>query len=165
MEKGYLLPGQTEVLYPAKEILARVQTGRTVYLTGLDQNLNNFAVSDKFGFDVKNVNSYQNSFELLIKDLTRWKNNGYRVVLLSASRTRASRLASDLREYDLKAYCPDSEVAEENTETYPQKQKFAQVEIMVVYGNLHRGFEYPLLKFVVITEGDMFGAEKKKTEA
>lgn len=161
LEKGYLLPGQTEVLYPAKEILARVQTGRTVYLTGLDQNLNNFSVNDKFGFDVKNVNSYQNSFELLIKDLTRWKNNGYRVVLLSASRTRASRLASDLREYDLKAYCPDSEVAEENGDVSAET-KVRPGEIMVVYGNLHRGFEYPLLKFVVITEGDMFGAEKKK---
>ena len=33
---------------------------------------------------------------------------------------------------------------------------------MVTYGNLHRGFEYPLLKFVFITEGDMFGVEKKK---
>ena len=35
-------------------------------------------------------------------------------------------------------------------------------EIMVTYGSLHRGFEYPLLKFVYITEGDMFGVEKKK---
>ena len=26
LEKGYLLPSQTEVLYPAKEILARIQT-------------------------------------------------------------------------------------------------------------------------------------------
>ena len=33
---------------------------------------------------------------------------------------------------------------------------------MVVSGNLHRGFEYPLLKFVVITDGDIFGTEKKK---
>ena len=35
-------------------------------------------------------------------------------------------------------------------------------EILVTYGNLHRGFEYPLLKFVFITEGDMFGVEKKR---
>ena len=66
-------------------------------------------VNHKFSFDVRNVNSYQNSFEILIKDLTRWKKEGYRVVLLSASRTRASRLAGDLREYDLRAYCPDGE--------------------------------------------------------
>ena len=41
-------------------------------------------------------------------------------------------------------------------------------EILVTYGKLHRGFEYPLIKFVVITEGDMFGGgrgrkKKKKT--
>ena len=35
-------------------------------------------------------------------------------------------------------------------------------EILVTYGNLHRGFEYPMIKFIVITEGDMFGVEKKK---
>lgn len=50
---------------------------------------------------------------MLIKDLTRWKKEGWRVILLSASRTRASRLASDLREYDLKAFCPDPPVGEE----------------------------------------------------
>ncbi len=33
---------------------------------------------------------------------------------------------------------------------------------MVTYGNLHRGFEYPLIKFVVITEGDMFGGVRQK---
>ena len=51
------------------------------------------------------MNSYQNSFEMLIKDLTSWKKERYRVILLSGSRTRASRLAEDLREYDLSAFC------------------------------------------------------------
>jgi transcription-repair coupling factor (superfamily II helicase) len=35
-------------------------------------------------------------------------------------------------------------------------------EIMVAYGNLRRGFEYPLIKLVVISESDIFGTEKKK---
>lgn len=156
LEKGYLLPGQTELLYPADRILAWVQRPTTVMLTGLDQKLPGMKVNQKFSIDVKNVNSYQNSFEMLIKDLTRWKKEGYRVILLSASRTRASRLASDLREYDLRAYCP-------NGDTQPASQhRVKPGEILVTYGNLHRGFEYPLLKFVFITEGDMFGAEKKR---
>ncbi len=33
---------------------------------------------------------------------------------------------------------------------------------MITTGSLHRGFEYPLIKFVVISEGDIFGAEKTK---
>ena len=76
------------------------------------------------------------------------------MILLSPSRTRASRLASDLREYELRAFCPDQENG-----TVPQ---VLPGQILVVHGNLHRGFEYPLIKFVFITEGDMFGVEKKR---
>ncbi len=80
------------------------------------------------------------------------------MVLLAGSRTRASRLAEDLREYDLSAFCTDDEG--ENT--------VKPGEILVTYGKLHRGFEYPLIKFVVITEGDMFGGgrgrKKKKKD-
>lgn len=177
LEKGYLLPGQTELLYPAAEILARMQKPYAVMLTGLDQKLPGMKVNQKFSIDVKNVNSYQNSFEILIKDLTRWKKEGYRVILLSASRTRASRLASDLREYDLKAYCLDGREGESGNAggegagsadtgnpgaVNTSVRKVRPGEILVTYGNLHRGFEYPLLKFVFITEGDMFGVEKKR---
>ena len=57
----------------------------------------------------------------------------------------------------MSAFCPDEG---ENT--------VKPGEILVTYGKLHRGFEYPLIKFVVITEGDMFGGgrgrkKKKKT--
>ena len=177
LEKGYLLPGQTGLLYPAAEVLARMQKPFAVMLTGLDQKLPGMKVNQKFSIDVKNVNSYQNSFEILIKDLTRWKKEGYRVILLSASRTRASRLASDLREYDLRAYCPDVRETDsgngggDNTGSPDSgnpvavnaaANKVRPGEILVTYGNLHRGFEYPLLKFVFITEGDMFGVEKKR---
>ena len=177
LEKGYLLPGQTELLYPAAEILARMQKPYAVMLTGLDQKLPGMKVNQKFSIYVKNVNSYQNSFEILIKDLTRWRKEGYRVILLSASRTRASRLASDLREYDLRAYCPDGREGESGNAggegagsadtgnpgaVNTSVRKVRPGEILVTYGNLHRGFEYPLLKFVFITEGDMFGVEKKR---
>lgn len=185
LEKGYLLPGQTELLYPAAQVLAKAQRPYSLLMTGLDQKIPGVKVNGRFSFEVKNVSSYQNSFELLIKDLTRWKKEGYRVVLLSASRTRASRLAGDLREYDLRAYCPDGAEEEQKGEAalpaaegasaeaadaagmpgasyVPDFRRVKPGEIMVIYGNLHRGFEYPLLKFVFITEGDMFGVEKKK---
>ena len=177
LEKGYLLPGQTGLLYPAAEVLARMQKPFAVMLTGLDQKLPGMKVNQKFSIDVKNVNSYQNSFEILIKDLTRWKKEGYRVILLSPSRTRASRLASDLREYDLRAYCPDGREGESGNAggegsgsadtgnpgaVNTSVRKVRPGEILVTYGNLHRGFEYSLLKFVFITEGDMFGVEKKR---
>ena len=151
LEQGYILPGQADLLFSSKTVLADCHTPHSIFMTGLDQRLPGMTPKAKYSLTRKNLNSYQNSFEILIKDLTKWKKDGYRVVLLSASRTRASRLAGDLREYDLRAFCPED-----------AGRPVAPGEIMVTYGKLHKGFEYPLIKFVVITEGDMFGVEKRK---
>lgn len=158
LEGGYLLPGQTDFLYSAKALLAMTARPCTLLLSGLDQKLSGFPVKKKYSIEAKSMGTYHNGFELLIKDLERWQKGKYRVALLTASRTRASRLANDLREYGLKAYLPDQDCSQVKAG-----------EIMVTYGNLHRGFEYPLLKFAVVTEGDMFGngqgkkRKKKKT--
>ena len=151
LEQGYILPGQADLLFASKTVLAECHTPHSIFMTGLDQRLPGMTVKAKYSLTGKNLNSYQNSFEILIKDLTKWKKDGYRVVLLSASRTRASRLAGDLREYDLRAFCPED-----------AGRPVAPGEILVTYGKLHKGFEHPLIKFVVITEGDMFGVEKRK---
>ena len=151
LEQGYILPGQADLLFASKTVLAECHTPHSIFMTGLDQRLPGMTVKAKYSLTGKNLNSYQNSFEILIKDLTKWKKDGYSVVLLSASRTRASRLAGDLREYDLRAFCPED-----------AGRPVAPGEILVTYGKLHKGFEYPLIKFVVITEGDMFGVEKRK---
>ena len=151
LEQGYILSGQADLLFASKTVLADCHTPHSIFMTGLDQRLPGMTPKAKYSLTGKNLNSYQNSFEILIKDLTKWKKDGYRVVLLSASRTRASRLAGDLREYDLRAFCPED-----------AGRPVAPGEIMVTYGKLHKGFEYPLIKFVVITEGDMFGVEKRK---
>ena len=129
LEQGYILPGQADLLFSSKTVLAECHTPHSIFMTGLDQRLPGMTPKAKYSLTGKNLNSYQNSFEILIKDLTKWKKDGYRVVLLSASRTRASRLAGDLREYDLRAFCPED-----------AGRPVAPGEIMVTYGKLHKGF-------------------------
>ena len=140
-------------LFPAEAIFGALERGRTLCLSALDQAVRELSVKKRFTFMVQNANSYQNSFETLIQDLKSWKRNGYKVVLMCASRTRASRLAGDLREYDLRAYYRSDE--DEDRPVMPG-------EICVAYGSLHRGFEYPLIKYVVITESEIFGKEVRK---
>lgn len=108
-------------------------------------------VREKFYLEVKSISAYNNSFELLVKDLHQYKKQGYRIALLSGSRTRAERLAKDLQEEGLAAF-------------YGQDydREICPGEIMVVYGHAKKGFEYPLVKFVVMTESDIFGQEQKK---
>jgi transcription-repair coupling factor (superfamily II helicase) len=160
LEKGVVLGGldgdQEDVvmdIFSGETIFAALERGRTLCLSALDQGVKELSIRHRFSFSVRNVNSYQSSFETLIRDLKSYKKNGYQVVLLCASRARASRLAGDLRDYDLHAY-----YREDNEEDRPVKPG----EICVTYGSLHRGFEYPLIKYTVITEGEIFGREQKK---
>ena len=108
-------------------------------------------VQEKFYLEVKSISAYNNSFELLVKDLHQYKKQGYRIALLSGSRTRAERLAKDLQEEGLAAFYGQDYARE-----------ICQGEIMVVYGHAKKGFEYPLIKFAVMTESDIFGQEQKK---
>ena len=108
-------------------------------------------VREKFYLEVKSISAYNNSFELLVKDLHQYKKQGYRIALLSGSRTRAERLAKDLQEEGLAAFYGQDYARE-----------ICQGEIMVVYGHAKKGFEYPLIKFAVMTESDIFGQEQKK---
>ena len=110
----------------------------------------NFA-SEKYNLTVQSVTSYNSSFELLAEDLKKYKKKGYQIALLSGSRTRAERLAKDLQEHELNAFYGSD-----------YDRVINPGEIMVLYGHARKGFEYPLIKFAVITESDIFGQEQKK---
>ncbi len=151
LEKGYILPGQMRELFTCKEVLAKLTRRRCISLVALDLKNPHLEIEAKMNIQTKTVNPYNNSFELLVKDLTRYKKNGYCVILLSGSRTRAKRLAEDLMGEGLNAFY---------TEDFDHVVKPG--EIMTGYGKVKKGYEYPMLKFVVISESDIFGGEKKK---
>ena len=128
-----------------------LNTRNCVSLSSLEPKKGHWKVTEHFYLSVKSMSSYQSSFELLVKDLKNYKKQGYQTVVLSGSRTRAERLAKDLQEEGLSAfYSADSD------------RILAPGEIMVAYGHARKGFEYPLVKFAVITETDIFGKEQKK---
>mgnify|MGYP001097595699 CR=1 FL=1 len=151
LEKGYALPGQTDILFGAGEVAAKMGKSKMVTLAAMDRKSPLFKAEKKFDIGAKSIASYNNSFEALLKDLKRYRKNGYRVLLLSGSRTRAKRLAQDLQGEDLTAFYSEDPFRE-----------IQPGEVMTFYGRVLKGFEYPLIKFVVISESDIFGLEKKK---
>ena len=151
VESGYELKDGEVRLYGTEEILNRINTYSSIGFYALDMRCKGLLIRESYHIQAKSVNPYNSSFELLIQDLKRLKRNGYRVVLLSGSRTRAKRLAEDLRDYNLSSYYSDDldRLAEPG-------------EIMTAYGHVAEGYEYPMLKFTVISETDIFGKVKKK---
>ena len=143
ISEGWLCGGE--------KLQKKLNMSNCVSLSALEPQKAGWNVTETFSLTVKSMNSYQSSFELLVKDLQQYKKQGYQIVVLSGSRTRAERLAKDLQEEGLNAfYGQDTD------------RILNPGEIMVAYGHARKGFEYPLIKFAVITETDIFGKEQKK---
>ncbi|MBU3876977.1 transcription-repair coupling factor [Faecalicatena sp. AGMB00832] len=144
--------GEDELeVFSIKTLIEKMNQYHGIGLTTLESKCGHFHVRETYSLQTKGVNPYNNSFEMLTRDLKRLKRNGYRVILLSGSRTRARRLAEDLRDYDLSSFYSE----DMDREVQPG-------EIMVAYGHVEEGYEYPMLKFMVISETDIFGKQKKK---
>lgn len=151
MEKGEIPKNQPREIFTCAEMVHRLNHVRGAALGTLETPERRLEFHNRFSMDTRSVQPYNNHFELLVKDLKRWKKEKYRVVLLCASRTRGRRLAEDLLKEDLNGFYS------EDPERVVQPG-----EIMVVHGNVKRGYEYPLIRFAVISETDVFGQEKKK---
>ncbi len=150
LQQGYILPGQMKELFRYQEVIGRLSSYATVSLAMLDAKPNGLTQLGVYDLDVRGVASYNNSFPVLIQDLQHYRNTNYRVVLLSGSHTRAKRLAEELLAEGLNSFY---------TEDYDHALLPGQ--IMVSYGKLHKGYEYPALQFAVMTESDIFGAARK----
>ena len=151
LEKGYILPGQMEVLFSLPVLLKKLSELPLLLMTALDMKVKEFNVRHKYNFQIQAAPSYNNNFSLLAKDILRLKKNGYRVLVLSASGTRAERLCQDLQDYEIPAFY-----------SRDLSHELLPGEVMISKGTLRKGFEYPNLRFVVMTEGDIFGGVKKK---
>lgn len=151
IESGYEMTDGEACLYTADEIVQKMNTYSSIGFLALEMRCKGFDVRGTYSLQSKSVNPYNNSFDMLTQDLKRLKRNGYRVILMSGSRTRAKRLAEDLRDYNLSSYYSDD-----------MEREVQPGEIMTVYGHVAEGYEYPLLKFTVISETDIFGKIKKK---
>lgn len=128
-----------------------MMVGPLILLSSVIQDYAFYKPKTTCDIEAKSIFSYNNSFDQLIKDLEHWKKQNYRILLLSSSTTRAKRLAENIKDYGLLAY-----FAADFDRT------IAPGEIMVASGRLGNGFEYPTLKFVVLSEKDIFKERKAK---
>ena len=151
LSKGYVLPGQANILFMQNEIWGKVSCMTGFAFTTIEQTVEHLRIKNKFDVMTKSINSYNRSIELLVQDLKQYQEKQYSGIVVSGSRTRAVNLAKDLAEANIPCFYTDD---------YNHEVKSG--EIMVCYGKVKRGFEYPLLRFFVIAETDIFGNKVKK---
>ena len=70
-------------VFSVEEVTAKINRRYGIAFTMLESKCGNFHLRKTYSIQTKSVNPYNNSFEMLTRDLKRLKRSGYRVVLLS----------------------------------------------------------------------------------
>ncbi|GAA4722301.1 transcription-repair coupling factor [Brevibacillus fulvus] len=99
----------------------------------------------------RTMQNFHGQMNVLKNELARWTKSHDRIVFVAADAERAKRLERVLHDYDMEA-----DLLLEAVDTVPPGRP------TIILGNLQTGFELPLNKLVVITEGEVFTAKQRK---
>ena len=151
IEQGMIDLSDLPEIFSTEEIMERLEKLPGAALCAIDPPSDAWKKTERFGIHAQGVSGYNGSFEFLIRDLRRYVRAGYRAAVLVASRTRAARIAADLHENGLTAFFSEE-----------TDRVLGKGEILVTPGHARQGFEYPLSRFVLITEEDIFGKRVRR---
>ena len=156
LKAGGISPDEIPEISGAAALQETWNRSHVISLSMLDIRREGWVIAEAFGMTVQSTGVCNNHFEVLTDDITRYRRKGYRIAVLSASHTRARRITAGLNESDIPAYY----TGDKNTPLLPG-------QVAVLYGHASRGFEYPLIKFAVIAESDIFGEKnvRRKRQA
>jgi len=152
IEKGSLLPQAGDMHLDYEAIFRSVKKNRTVYMNSVNPDAISAAESPSFSIPCRTVSSYQGSVEMLAENLSAWKQGKSRIILLSGTRGRGERLRESLLGKGIESVYMD-QIA----------RPVMPGQVIITHGSLSKGFEYPSIGFVVVSDKEVFGQDKKKT--
>lgn len=150
LQRGGILPSQINLLLDEEELIEKLELEKVITLDVFDNNTKILNPNRKYLLNSITLNSYQGQLDLLIDDIKDKKSKGYRTIILSGTRPRGERLVNTLRDRDIESVYKDD------------VSSIELGEVIITFGNLLKGFEYPELKLCVISDKDVFGEAKRK---
>ncbi len=151
IERGDALPLSAGMLLSVEEVAANIASHPAVLLSGIDSARGPIKPAAHFYLHSSPVTAYQNNIKLLIKEISVYHRQKYRIMLLSSSKSRGERLADSLRDEGVEAFY---------SEAYDEK--LAAGVVMVTAAPIRHGYVLPDSSFAAISEADIFGAKRKK---
>lgn len=152
LRRGNILPGQGNLLISKDELIDILEENTVLTIDSISKSSKILKPREVYTFSQITTSDYHGQLDLLIEDIEDKKKLGYKILILSGTRTRGERLIETLKDRGIEAVYKD---VVDNIE-YGQ--------VVVTFGNLLKGFEYPELKIYVISDQEVFGQFKKKSK-
>lgn len=153
LEDGEVLPGQFEAIFTYENLLLKMQKSRRICLDALYKVNSDFNPQQTVSITSRSMHPFHGKLNMLLEEIEVWKKRRYKVLILAGTKERGIRLASDLRDRDIDAIYKDELDIE-----------LKEGHIVILPGILNSGFDFPTIKYAVISDRETFGSKRKTSE-
>ena len=149
--KGFLKEDAThrQEHFTWPELMQTNQCSTEIAFNFLQQRISGLPGFTTIGLQSKSMMSFERQMPLLMDEIQVWLSQGRQVVLVMNNLQRREGLERALRE-------------EQITYELGETLTYTGQSVLIVSGLLSEGFELPLCNLVVVTEGNIFGQQKRK---
>lgn len=153
LEDGEVLPGQYNSIFSYEDILLKLTERKKVCLDVLFKSSSDFNPQKTISITSRSMRPFHGKLSMLMEEISAWKKNRYRVLIFTGTKEKGMRLASDLRDKDIDAiYKDDLDI------------ELKEGHVVVIPGRINNGFEFPSVKYAVISDREAFGTKRKRVE-
>ncbi len=150
IDDNNLLPRQQYSQHSYSRLIANAnKSGNVLTISLLSRQIKHHNPVQLHTFAARQAPTFHGQINFLIQELNRWSKQNYSVVITSSDRAKLQGLADQIQDSGLEALVVDR-----------LPENISVNRILLTEGNLRQGFEVPELRFVMLTEQEVFGTRK-----
>ena len=149
LERGLALKTQGQLLYTLHDIVYKLDKRVALFNSLLPKAVNDINVRHTFTIDTREIPGYSGRLDMFVEEVKRLRHSGYKLVIATGTADRAKKVNTMLSENGI-----------DSIYTTKRDMDIKTSQIVVIGANISVGFQYPKLKFQIITDKEMVGANK-----
>ncbi len=148
-EEGILFAGCEKFSLDFSEYVSLLDEGTTVLMDSFIRSMNDLHVRTLADFGAVSLSHWGGDLETLLEDLRDYADRKFSVAVLCGTERAAHALTTDLLNHNINA-------------AFSKEAKISPGTVFVLEGSLSTGFEFPLGKVAVISQGRSNVSERKR---
>ncbi|MDF2890475.1 MAG: mfd [Clostridia bacterium] len=146
-----VLPDQYGTFFTYDQLLMKFKNSKCISFNTLLKSSADFKPDAIISFVARSMHPFHGKLDLLMDELQLWKSKKYKVVILSGTEEKGRRLVQSLIDQKIEAIFKSSLDIE-----------LQDGHVVVIPGTLNSGFEFPSIRYAVISDREVFTAPKKE---
>ncbi|MDN5346479.1 MAG: hypothetical protein PWP65_43 [Clostridia bacterium] len=146
IEAGLALPGQGRAYAELSQLESRFGGYQRLYFTLLPRRVPDTNPRQAVGISAQTLPAFQGKPGLIVEEISRWRRENYRILLMIDDPDRASVLKESLWEHGV-----------ESTVVMEVASPPQQGQLLIAPGRLRQGFVWPEIKLAVMGDNELYG--------